>query len=100
MSTAFKDLVADVREIVQKGRNVSSGPSASIIIRERDPREIVRNVFYPEKNLVKTVKSGNLLVRSQADYDTFFGDAQNMLLEVRICGFRSRRFAPSNFRHR
>ena len=67
MSYAFKDLVADVREIVQKGVDVSSGPSASII---------VRNVFYPEKNLVKTVKSGNLLVRSQAGYDTFFADAQ------------------------
>ncbi len=101
MSYAFKDLVDDgsreghavlepaggysiergetgaflVEDIHQDG-NVSLGPSASIIIRERDPREIVRNVFYPEKNLVKTVKSGNLLVRSQADYDTFFADAQ------------------------
>lgn len=73
MSYAFKDLVADVREIVPKGRNVSSGPSASIIIRERDPWEVVRNVFYPEKNLVK---SGNLLVRSQAGYNIFFADAQ------------------------
>ncbi len=76
MSYAFQDLVADVREIVPKGGNISSGPSASIIKRERDPREIVRNVFYPEKNLVKTVKSRNLLVRSQAGYDTFFDGAQ------------------------
>ncbi len=73
MPYTFQDLVADVREIVQKGGTVSSGPSASIIVRERDPREIVRNVFYPEKNLVK---SGNLLVRSQAGYDIFFADAQ------------------------
>ncbi len=51
MSYAFKDLVADIREVVH-------------------------SVFYPEKNLVKTVKSGNLLVRSQAGYDTFFADAQ------------------------
>ncbi len=48
ISYAFKDLVADVREIV-------------------------RSVFYPGKILVK---SGNLPIRSEADYDTFFADAQ------------------------
>jgi hypothetical protein len=48
ISYAFKDLVTDVREVV-------------------------RSVFYPGKILVK---SGNLLVRSQAGYDTFFADAQ------------------------
>ncbi len=48
MSYTFKDLVADAREIVH-------------------------SVFCPGKILVN---SGNLLVRSQAGYDTFFGDAQ------------------------
>lgn len=48
MSYAFKDLVADVRKIVH-------------------------SVFYPGKILVK---SGNLPIRSEADYDTFFDDAQ------------------------
>ena len=38
MSDTFQDLVTDVREVVQKGVNVSSGPPVSIIIREKDPR--------------------------------------------------------------
>lgn len=38
-----------------------------------DVGEIVRSVFYPEKILVK---SGDLPIRSEADYDTFFVEAQ------------------------
>ena len=47
MSYTFKNLVADIREIVH-------------------------SEFYPGKIVVK---SGNLLVRSQAGYDKFFADA-------------------------
>ena len=59
-------------DIHQDG-NPGAAHSTSIVIRERSNREF-RNVFYPERRLVKSTKEGIPFAKSFADFDAYFLD--------------------------
>lgn len=60
-------------DIHQDG-NVSNADCISIVLRERSNRT-ARNVFYPERRLVKACTDAIPFVRTAADYPPFFADA-------------------------
>jgi len=57
-------------DIHQDG-NLGATNSTSIVIRERSNREF-RNVFYPERQLVKSTKGAIPFAKSLADFDAYF----------------------------
>lgn len=57
-------------DIHQDG-NPGTANSTSIVIRERSNREF-RNVFYPERRLVKSTKEGIPFAKGEADYHAYF----------------------------
>jgi len=59
-------------DIHQDG-NLGAANSTSIVIRERSNREF-RNIFYPERRLVKSTKEGIPFTRSLADFEAYFSD--------------------------
>jgi hypothetical protein len=59
---------------IHQDLNLSDKPAVSIIIRERDNRETPRDVFYPERGLVKTPTGGTLLYRSRQDVNEYFAE--------------------------